>query len=417
MAERDPESPGQVFLSIQFGGDDDPPLMVPVDDPAILEDDELKQALIDSAWPSYFHGMFARDTVNPEFVRSLAEDFSRAMPLADFTARFLTPRIAQHYIDRMEKEVQAQGDAVVDAHAKHLKVEGRGTDEVTIVLAFPEGWEEKARERLNDFTASFFGTNSPNPDRWYHFTEWVWINQLRAGLDDLASEMGEDALDAMPQKVFWETLLHRILEHPESSPQLGQWVLRYAEMIADVFAEAVASNDAPLWMIEFLLGLRDQPPDGPARGQPNHRVVAVDFGRLLTAIAAQPDDLYLLSPRKFEELVAHIFERFGYDVELTPRTRDGGFDLAAVRKSEAEIRLLIECKRYVPAHKVGRPIVQQVYGVLMDRQAEATKAIIATTSAFTADARTFLAANRWRIDGRDKMGLLEWIDVTLRKGI
>ena len=82
MAESDSESADQLFLSIQFGGDDDPPLMVPVDDPAILEDDERRQALIDSAWPSYVHWMFARDTVNPEFIRSLAEDFSRAMPVS-----------------------------------------------------------------------------------------------------------------------------------------------------------------------------------------------------------------------------------------------------------------------------------------------------------------------------------------------
>lgn len=188
-------------------------------------------------------------------------------------------------------------------------------------------------------------------------------------------------------------------------------------MIADVFAEGAASSDAPLWTIEFLLGLRDRPPDEPFGRQPDHRVVAVDFSRLLTAITARPDDLYLLSPRKFEELVAHIFERFGYEVKLTPRTRDGGFDLAAVRKSEAEIRLLIECKRYAPANKVGRPIVQQVYGVLMDRQAEATKAIIATTSTFTADAQAFLTANRWRIEGRDRTGLLKWIEVALRKVI
>jgi restriction system protein len=105
-----------------------------------------------------------------------------------------------------------------------------------------------------------------------------------------------------------------------------------------------------------------------------------------------------------------------YEVQLTPETRDGGFDLSAVRKSETNVRLLIECKRYVPPHKVGRPVVQQVYGVLTERQTEATKAIVATTSTFTADARAFLAANCWRIEGRDRSGLLEWIAMARGKG-
>jgi hypothetical protein len=35
-------------------------------------------------------------------------------------------------------------------------------------------------------------------------------------------------------------------------------------------------------------------------------------------------ELLRLTPREFEELVAEVWRRFGYEVELTARTKDGG---------------------------------------------------------------------------------------------
>jgi len=45
--------------------------------------------------------------------------------------------------------------------------------------------------------------------------------------------------------------------------------------------------------------------------------------------AQHPEKLYDLSPRKFEELIASIMGDFGFDVELTPASRDGGRDIIA----------------------------------------------------------------------------------------
>ena len=45
-----------------------------------------------------------------------------------------------------------------------------------------------------------------------------------------------------------------------------------------------------------------------------------------------PELMRNLSPRKFEELVAELFSDMGYEVVLTPATRDGGFDFKAFRK-------------------------------------------------------------------------------------
>jgi restriction endonuclease Mrr len=101
--------------------------------------------------------------------------------------------------------------------------------------------------------------------------------------------------------------------------------------------------------------------------------VTGDFQRLLDESAIRPEKLLQLTPRQFEEFIAELWERFGYQVELTKRTRDGGRDVIAVRRVEAELKFLIECKRNNPSHKVGIGLVRALYGVKMHEKA--TKAL------------------------------------------
>src|SRR4051812_36863665 len=103
--------------------------------------------------------------------------------------------------------------------------------------------------------------------------------------------------------------------------------------------------------------------------------------KLTARISECPKRLYDISPREFEELIASVYQEFGFDVELTKRTRDGGFDVVAVRyKPEAE-RYLIECKRYSEDNKVDVSLVRQLAGVVTLEKA--TKGIFVTTSHFT----------------------------------
>jgi HJR/Mrr/RecB family endonuclease len=116
----------------------------------------------------------------------------------------------------------------------------------------------------------------------------------------------------------------------------------------------------------------------------------------------------LLDPRQFEELIAEIWSRFGYTVELTSQTRDGGYDVVAVKRSiETNTRHLIECKRYRTDRKVDVSVVRKLYGV---KQLEsATKAILATTSTFTEPAKRLLEEKVWELDGKDYQDILTWI--------
>jgi hypothetical protein len=56
--------------------------------------------------------------------------------------------------------------------------------------------------------------------------------------------------------------------------------------------------------------------------------------RLISHLADHPERLYELSPRRFEELVAELYSRAGFEVELTPASGDGGVDVYAVQRSD-----------------------------------------------------------------------------------
>lgn len=134
---------------------------------------------------------------------------------------------------------------------------------------------------------------------------------------------------------------------------------------------------------------------------------------LLERFVRHPDEIRQMAPRKFEEMIAGLFEGFGYEVELTAQTRDGGYDVVAVRHAEMTTRSLIECKRYSPDKRVGVAVVRQLRGVLASTQA--TNGIVATTATFTRDAQRLIAENRWLIEGRDIKGIVEWIERYLRR--
>jgi hypothetical protein len=130
---------------------------------------------------------------------------------------------------------------------------------------------------------------------------------------------------------------------------------------------------------------------------------------LIKYLAKRPEMLYELDPRKFEELVAHIFQNQGFDVTLTPKTRDGGRDIQAVSKNSlGNMLYLIECKRYKSSNKVGVEFVRSLYGVKQSERA--TKGILVTTSSFTKDALNFASPLQYELSLRDYEGLKEWLN-------
>jgi HJR/Mrr/RecB family endonuclease len=111
-------------------------------------------------------------------------------------------------------------------------------------------------------------------------------------------------------------------------------------------------------------------------------------GRALALVSKEPELLWKFPPRKFEEIVAELLLKQGYEVELTPPSRDGGFDMYAAKKDGlGQFLYLVECKRYVPPTKVGVEVVRSLHGTVQARRA--TAGVVVTTSYFTSCAEEF----------------------------
>jgi len=152
------------------------------------------------------------------------------------------------------------------------------------------------------------------------------------------------------------------------------------ETLARDFSEAV---DVPATEVIYQVHVRD---DDTWK---NIVTVTEDvWATVISTFARQPNLMYELGPRKFEELVAELLNRDGAEVTLTPPSRDGGRDIFAWLDTPLGKALyLIECKRYGPANPVGVEIVRSVYGVVAEERA--TAGLIVTTSSFTKGAIAF----------------------------
>ena len=133
-----------------------------------------------------------------------------------------------------------------------------------------------------------------------------------------------------------------------------------------------------------------------------------DLNEMLMWLSRDPNLMYGLPSRRFEEMVAKLFQDQGYDVSLTQATRDGGYDLMAVMKAGfSPLLLLVECKRYGPDRKVGVEVVRALNGVT-DRM-RANQGLIVTSSFFTRDASEEKRLIGHRMELKDYNDLTGWL--------
>jgi len=138
------------------------------------------------------------------------------------------------------------------------------------------------------------------------------------------------------------------------------------------------------------------------------RIIIPVQSYLISIIQKNPELIFGITPRQFEELIAEIFLDRGFKVELTQATRDGGRDIIAIYETMAiRTKYLIECKRYAPENKVTVAMVRNLYAVRMDEVAN--KAILATTSSYTKDAREFASRHIWDLDLKAYDDIIKWV--------
>jgi restriction system protein len=108
---------------------------------------------------------------------------------------------------------------------------------------------------------------------------------------------------------------------------------------------------------------------------------------LLIKLREEPELLYEIDPRKFEEVIAELMSRIGFqDVRLTPKTKDRGRDvIAKFQVPTGLLHVIAECKRLAPGNPVGLAIVERFLFTIEDERA--AFGMIATTSYFSRGAR------------------------------
>lgn len=170
-------------------------------------------------------------------------------------------------------------------------------------------------------------------------------------------------------------------------------------------------------LLRIFAGITVLYSDKPDAATEQLRIVCPDVEDELIAICAKnPETLFSLPSRKFEELVAAIFRNNKFEVELTPPTRDGGVDIIAVERSilTGKSVHLIECKRYARHNKVGISVVQRLAGVVHQRQA--TKGLVVTTSSFTQDAQAAARQTEHILTLNDFDDLVLWLNKLTDRG-
>lgn len=108
-----------------------------------------------------------------------------------------------------------------------------------------------------------------------------------------------------------------------------------------------------------------------------------------------------LAPSQFEELVAKVYEAWGYSTTLTGGSHDGGVDIVAEKSAgNGRERVVIQCKRQ--RGNVGRPELQKLWGVV-SADATITRGDLVTSADFTAEARGFAQGKRISLTPGDRL--------------
>lgn len=121
--------------------------------------------------------------------------------------------------------------------------------------------------------------------------------------------------------------------------------------------------------------------------------------------------LQAMDPLEFEHFVATLWDRQGWETEVTTASNDYGVDVKA-EKDDGMVRqtAAIQAKRYADRNTVGRDEVQQ-YHAIRTQDPDVDTAIVVTTSSFTNPAEEWAENHGVRlVNGDDLLKKLREFD-------
>ena len=124
------------------------------------------------------------------------------------------------------------------------------------------------------------------------------------------------------------------------------------------------------------------------------------------------DTLCAASWKDFEYLVAEAYRRQGFDVDYSVgEGADGGVDLVLRKDGRNSV---VQCKQWKTL-LVGRPVLQQMFGIMNDERAD--EVIVVTSGQFTGEAREFAQRNPIRlVDGPKLLELVRSVQAGRKNG-
>lgn len=143
--------------------------------------------------------------------------------------------------------------------------------------------------------------------------------------------------------------------------------------------------------------------------QCKHRTAAATIGDAPLAT------LLAMTPERFEQTIAQLYQALGFGARVTPHSRDGGVDVIASRSvAGGTEKFAIQCKRFDPSRSVGSPLARDLLGVL-GRDRSFTKGVLITTSDFSAECREFAngQGNLELINGSRLVALIREVELAL----
>lgn len=192
---------------------------------------------------------------------------------------------------------------------------------------------------------------------------------------------------------FLKTAAWRLFDRFPDDSYSSHIVREFVDMASDVswsvtfsqqdaynafFDNAGVKERHPLFLTDYCLYV------------PSHQPLAISdpIEQIILESAKDPSLILRMNSREFEQFLCKIFEAFGYDVELTAQTRDGGVDIICLQsKNQIPMKIAIEAKRYDPGNPISVGLVRQFVGA--NSQIRANKLVYVTTSRYTRDARGY----------------------------
>lgn len=169
----------------------------------------------------------------------------------------------------------------------------------------------------------------------------------------------------------------------------------------------LARETSPQFIVQAMLTFGGEVPEGRLVERVN-----LPWYEILKIIRRDPEEIYRIDWRTWEEIVAGAYDREGAEVILTPRSNDKGRDVIATFPGSGTIRIFDQVKRYSPSNVVTAEEVRALIGTLV-LEGNVSKGIITTTSTFAPDLLKdpqISGLIPYRLDLRPKNILLPWLE-------